>query len=96
MEDQVARIAINARVTGRVQGVGFRFAVARRGRELGLTGWVRNTVDGSVEVWAQGDADTVKRFVGFLHVGPPAAHVDQVVVTPGVVNPSMVAFNVRY
>lgn len=92
----IGTAVINARVTGRVQGVGFRYAVARTARDLGLTGWVRNTVDGAVEVWAQGDADVVDGFVRFLHVGPSAARVDHVVVSPGVANPSIRSFNVRY
>jgi acylphosphatase len=88
--------AVHAVVRGRVQGVGYRISAVRSARSLGLTGWVRNAVDGSVEVWAQGEADAVDRFVRFLDVGPLAAHVDGVVVTPGVVNPAMTTFDVRY
>lgn len=88
--------AVHARVTGRVQGVGYRYAAVRVGSELGLTGWVRNDTDGSVEVWAQGDADGVDRFVRFLRVGPMGARVDQVSTSPGVANPSVVGFDVRY
>ena len=88
--------ALHVRVAGRVQGVGFRYAAVRAGRELGLTGWVRNDTDGSVEVWAQGDADRVDRFVRFLRVGPTGARVDGVVTSPGVANPSLVGFDVRY
>ena len=86
---------IHARVTGRVQGVGFRYATARVAREADLTGWVRNDTDGSVEVWAQGDRGAVERFVRFLRVGPMAAEVDAVTVTSGVSNPSLSGFTVR-
>lgn len=86
---------IHARVVGRVQGVGFRYATARVAREARLTGWVRNDTDGSVEVWAQGDRDAVERLVRFLRVGPMAAEVDAVTVTSGVANPSLSGFTVR-
>lgn len=66
------------RVTGRVQGVGFRFATARRARELGITGWVRNEQDGSVRALIQGSADQVDAMLSWLHYGPPAARVLQV------------------
>lgn len=79
-----------------MQGVGFRFNTAAKARELGLTGWVRNTSDRAVEVWAQGDPEAIERFVRFLEVGPSAARVDKVRVSPGVVNPKMTSFNVRF
>lgn len=88
--------AVHAVVRGRVQGVGYRVSTVRSARSLGLTGWVRNASDGSVEVWAQGGSDAVDRFVRFLDDGPLAAHVDGVLVTPGVVNPAMTTFDVRY
>ena len=88
--------AVHATVRGRVQGVGYRISVVRSADTFGLTGWVRNAVDGSVEVWAQGDADAIDRFVRFLEVGPMAARVEGVVVTPGVVNPEMASFDIRY
>jgi acylphosphatase len=92
----MATKALHARVTGRVQGVGFRVTTARVGRELGVTGWVRNDSDGSVEVWAQGDVEAVDRFVRFLRVGPTGARVDAVVTSPGVANGSLVGFDVRH
>ena len=88
--------AISARVTGRVQGVGFRFNTAAKARELGLTGWVHNAADGSVEVWAQGDPEAIERFVRYLEVGPRAARVDGVRIAPGNSNPDFTSFNVRY
>jgi acylphosphatase len=90
------RAAISATISGRVQGVGFRFAVARAGREHGLDGWVRNTAGGDVEVWAEGDPPALDRLTAFLRVGPPAAHVTSVVIRPAVPNPAIHGFNVRY
>lgn len=69
------------RVHGRVQGVGFRDGCERHARQLGLTGWVRNRLDGSVELLAQGEADTLARLRDWLHHGVAAARVDRVEVT---------------
>lgn len=65
------------KVTGRVQGVGFRIATQRRALALGLLGWVRNCDDGSVEGLVQGpDPDDLERFRNGLLRGPPGARVD--------------------
>lgn len=68
-------------VSGRVQGVGFRFFAVRAAAIEGLHGWVRNTAGGAVEVQAEGDADALERFERALRHGPPAARVDGVDVT---------------
>ena len=65
-------------VRGRVQGVGFRWFVEREARLLGLSGWVRNNSDGSVEVLASGTADQLSALRSRLHQGPRAARVDNV------------------
>jgi acylphosphatase len=65
-------------VSGRVQGVGFRWFVAEAARQEGLVGWVRNLEDGRVDVLAEGDADALARFEWRLWQGPPAARVDDV------------------
>jgi acylphosphatase len=65
------------RVTGRVQGVGFREACVDRAQLLGLTGWVRNRIDGSVEAMLQGDADALARMREWLRRGPVLARVDR-------------------
>jgi acylphosphatase len=72
-----ARGAIFARVEGRVQGVGFRYSCLYEGRRLGLSGWVRNSPDGSVEVWAEGTAAKLDALVAWLRHGPPYARVDR-------------------
>ena len=66
---------VRVRVTGIVQGVGFRWFVRRVAGTFGLTGWVRNRPDGSVETEAQGEAGPVAAFTGELRVGPQAADV---------------------
>lgn len=64
------------RLRGRVQGVGFRYALRREAQRAGLRGWVRNRIDGSVEALLQGDAEAVARLVAWARRGPPAARVD--------------------
>jgi len=67
-------------ISGRVQGVGFRyFAEAAAARE-GLHGWVRNLPDGRVEAQAEGEAEAIERFERALRQGPPAARVERVEV----------------
>ncbi|HET7146847.1 MAG TPA: acylphosphatase [Gaiellaceae bacterium] len=65
-------------VHGRVQGVGFRFAVARAARTRGVAGWVRNRRDGTVEAHFEGEADAVESLVRFCHAGPRGADVVRV------------------
>ena len=65
-------------VTGRVQGVGFRYFVLRRAQELGLTGWTRNLENGDVEVRAWGDPGALDRLAGELARGPRSAKVTNV------------------
>jgi acylphosphatase len=63
------------RVRGAVQGVGFRHATVRKAHSLGITGWVANLDDGSVEAMLQGPADQVDLMLEWMRRGPPAAHV---------------------
>lgn len=63
------------RVSGRVQGVGYRDALRAQAERLGVRGWVRNRLDGSVEALLQGDRDSVKRLIDWARRGPPAARV---------------------
>ena len=65
-------------VRGRVQGVGFRWFVEREAHVLGVSGWVRNNADGSVEVLAQGTRNQLLGLRSRLRQGPRAARVDDV------------------
>ena len=67
-------------MTGLVQGVFFRREITYLARQLGITGWVRNLLDGSVEVVAEGDRQAIDRLIQFCRVGPPGARVRNVVV----------------
>lgn len=66
------------RVSGRVQGVGYRFALRDEARRLGISGWVRNRADGSVEALLQGADEAVAALVLWAQRGPRAARVDAV------------------
>jgi len=66
------------RVSGRVQGVGFRWACQRAARDIGVFGWARNLDSGEVEVLAEGDADQLNQLETWLAKGPAAAKVSAV------------------
>lgn len=69
-------------ITGRVQGVGFRHFTRDAGRALGLDGWVRNRMDGSVEALARGGEEALAAFRAACRQGPPASRVDTIVEHP--------------
>lgn len=70
------------RVTGRVQGVGFRAWTEREARRLGLTGWVRNEPDGAVTAFLAGPPEAVATMLEHLHHGPRGARVSGVETLP--------------
>jgi len=72
----MARIARRIVVSGRVQGVGFRWSTLRAADELGVAGWVRNLPDGTVEAWVEAEAEAVERMQAWLAAGPRSARVD--------------------
>jgi acylphosphatase len=76
MEDEQRQL--HAIVSGRVQGVGFRYYTQIKASELGLTGWVRNQYDGTVEVTAEGIKSQLVELLTFLRQGPHPARVTDV------------------
>ena len=89
--------AFTARVVGRVQGVGFRYATQREAGRLGCSGWVRNGSDGTVEVFAQGEPAALSRLRAFLADGPPAARVQGVYAAAAEPDPALPpGFQVRF
>ena len=69
-------VARRVRVTGRVQGVFFRAWSRNEAQQLGISGWIRNCADGSVEAQVEGDESTVQQMIARLRQGPPGARVD--------------------
>jgi acylphosphatase len=86
--------AVRARITGLVQGVGFRAFVEQAAEQIGVSGWVRNRRDGSVEAMIAGDASKVDEMLTMCWQGPPAAKVDGVRVEEAPA-PDGVGFEVR-
>lgn len=74
-------ITRNLRITGHVQGVGFRMSMVRKAQELGVTGWARNRRDGSVEAVVQGAPAAVEAMVAWARRGPPGAMVHDVTIS---------------
>lgn len=78
-------------VRGQVQGVGYREACVRHARTLGVTGWVRNRMDGSVEAMLQGSPEQLEAMCAWLGEGMSAALVDELEVTE--VHPPFIRFD---
>ena len=71
-------VRLDARISGRVHGVGFRYFVFREAQALGLVGWVANVADGSVRCVAEGPRDRLEALLELLRDGPPASIVEGV------------------
>jgi acylphosphatase len=72
---------VGLRISGRVQGVWYRGWSVGKAKELGLSGWVRNVTDGTVEVLVNGPKDKVDEMIAACRKGPPAAQVDDLTIT---------------
>jgi acylphosphatase len=72
---------LHLQILGRVQGVWFRESMRREAERLGVSGWVRNRPDGSVEAVAQGAPEAVDALVEWARIGPPQARVERIVET---------------
>jgi acylphosphatase len=82
-------------VLGRVQGVGFRAFVEQAAGVMGLTGWVRNRWDGSVEVLAEGPRQVLEQFAQALKSGPRMSNVETLIPTWGEATGEFSSFSVR-
>ncbi len=76
------RVTFHLRISGRVQGVGYRDALRREALRHGASGWVRNRSDGTVEAVVQGGRETVDAVIAWARRGPPAARVSAVEARP--------------
>jgi acylphosphatase len=87
--------AVGGRISGHVQGVSFRAAMQHQAREHGVTGWVRNCPDGTVEFFAQGDPEAMAQVLGWARRGPVSARVDDVEVNAAEPQPAVTRFEIR-
>ena len=71
-------------ISGVVQGVGFRYAMTAQARLLGVTGWVRNRRDGSVEAMIAGDTAQIEAMQAWSRIGPAGSCVDRLIVEPAI------------
>ena len=71
-------IQYEIKVTGRVQGVWYRKFAEEKANELGIKGWVKNTVDGGVLLLVQGEEIELETFIDWLRIGPPLARVNKI------------------
>lgn len=94
MSKDVARL--HAKIFGRVQGVSFRYYTAREASVWGLTGWVANRFDGSVELIAEGEKAALHKLLNYLHRGSPSARVERVQVEWGESTGEFSRFRVQY
>ena len=78
-----ATIVKHLSISGQVQGVGFRYYMQRKARELGVTGWVRNCRDGSVAAAVQGTPEAVNSMIAWARRGPASALVREVTIADG-------------
>ena len=88
-------IAWRVTIRGRVQGVGYRDAMVDAAGMFGVCGWVRNSVDGTVEALMQGDDAAVERLLSWCRRGPPAARVIDIALLDVAPDPAIVAFERR-
>ncbi|MGD2051299.1 MAG: acylphosphatase [Acidimicrobiia bacterium] len=88
-------VAVRGTVEGRVQGVGFRWSTVHQAKRCGVTGWVRNLIDGRVEVLVQGSEAAVAAMRRFLETGPPASRVLAVELRDVEPDPDLTGFAIR-
>jgi len=87
---------VHLKITGRVQGVGFRNSTRRKARELGVSGWVKNLADGSVEAVVAGEKDNVEDLISWANTGPRLANVNEVEVDRRQPKNDLDGFSIRY
>ena len=73
-------LTVNMTISGKVQGVGFRYFVLRQAQELSINGWVSNKSNGDVEALAQGEKADLEQFIAKVKEGPSFSSVDDVIL----------------
>ena len=93
---EAENIRVHAIVEGRVQMVFFRYSTCQEAQKLGLTGWVMNRPEGSVELVAEGPKEAVEALIKWCHTGPPNASVTNVTATEEPYTGEYGMFDVKY
>ncbi len=83
-------------IKGRVQGVGYRYFVRQKATEMGISGWVKNTVDNGVMIVAQGIEAEIKTFIDYLYIGPTRSRVDNISTCVMQITTVFDSFSVKY
>lgn len=94
--NQVEVETYNILLSGRVQGVGFRYFAERRAERYNIKGYVRNTYDNKVEVVCQGESDNLDKFIIDIKNGPSFSHVEQVNIEKIFDAPVYGMFEIKY
>jgi acylphosphatase len=88
-------VSLRVQIRGRVQGVGFRYAMREEAARRGVRGWVRNRRDGSVEALVQGESAAVDALVAWARHGPPGALVSELDSAQAGEEPAHAGFELR-
>ncbi|MFH1156576.1 MAG: acylphosphatase [Pseudomonadota bacterium] len=83
-------------ISGKVQGVFFRVATQQTARELGITGWVKNLPDGTVEAVFEGSDMEIQQMMLWCHSGPPGSRIDKISIKTSTACPGFSSFDIRY
>ncbi|MFP4344869.1 MAG: acylphosphatase [Anaerolineales bacterium] len=95
-EETRPKKALHVTLYGNVQGVGFRYFTKQNANRLGIVGWVKNQMDGTVEIWAEGGEYKLQKFLGTVREGPSHAHVRNADVEWKEPRGEFSSFRVRY
>jgi len=95
VDSPAAIVRVQLTIRGRVQGVYYRASMLQEAQKLGLTGWVRNCRDGSVEALAQGTREQLEYLISWCWLGPPGAKVTQIDVQWQAAQKSEREFSIR-
>lgn len=90
------KIRVRATIIGRVQGVFFRAETQKAATRYGVTGWVKNNIDGSVEALFEGDRENVNQILNWCRKGPTLSHVEKVIEVHGEHTGEFRNFDIRY
>lgn len=89
-------IQLHIIVSGKVQGVGFRYFSQMKAVQYGITGWAKNLADGSVEIVASGSKDQLDPFIEDLRVGNPFSKINNIEITESGVTEDYHSFTIKY